>query len=149
MNEPDNPNQIAIAPGVALPDAALTWSFARGGGPGGQNVNKVNTRATLTVLVADLAPLMPSWAVDRLRELAGQKLAAEPERLVITSAESRSQIANRENCLEKLRELVVQALHRPRRRKKTRPSRAAKQRRLEAKKQRGQRKAQRGQDWAG
>jgi ribosome-associated protein len=140
---------VRLAPGVTVDESSLQWTFSRGGGPGGQNVNKVSTRAMLTVELSHLAASMHPDAVERLRALAGQRLAAEPDRLIITSADSRSQHTNRESCLVKLRELVVQAMHRPRRRKKTRPSRGAVQRRLDAKKQRGTRKSERGQDWSG
>lgn len=140
-------SNLALAPGVSLPEAALRWTFSRGGGPGGQNVNKVSTRATLTVHIDDLAATMPAWAVQRLTEQAGQRLAADPDRLVITSADSRSQHANRQACLLKLRDMLVRAMNRPRRRKATKPSAGAVRRRLENKKQRGQRKRERGQRW--
>lgn len=137
----------AIASGVSLPDAALHWSFSRGGGPGGQNVNKVNTRAMLTVHIDDLAQTMPPWALKRLMGQAGQRLAAEPDRLVITSADSRSQHANRQACVAKLREMVVRAMNRPRRRRATKPSAGSVRRRIETKKQRGRIKRERGGQW--
>lgn len=140
---------IELAPRVVVPEAALQWTFSRGGGPGGQNVNKVNTRATLTVNVSDLAPALPVHALTRLPEVAGQRFASDPDRLVITSADSRSQVANRESCLEKLREILVQAMHRPKRRRPTKPSRAAVQRRIDSKKRRSQRKEGRSGDWTG
>ena len=140
-------SHVAIAPGVSLPDAALQWTFSRGGGPGGQNVNKVNTRATLTVHIDDLTLVLPDWAIQRLLSQAGQRLAADPDRLVITAADSRSQHANRQACLMKLRDMIVRARNRPRRRKPTRPSAGSVRRRLESKKQRGQRKRERGGQW--
>ena len=140
-------SSLRVAPGVTLPEAALGWTFSRGGGPGGQNVNKVNTRATLTVELAALAEAMPPWSVDRLRATAGQRLANNPERLVITAADSRSQLANRESCLLKLRELLVAALHRPKRRRATKPSRGAIERRLQSKEKASRRKQERSRDW--
>ena len=136
-------NDVEIAPNVHLPEDKLPFSFSRGGGPGGQHVNKTSTRATLTVQLDDLAQVMPGWAIRRLRNQAGQKLAHDPDRLLISSAASRSQHANRKKCLEKLRELLVRALHRPKRRRRTRPPRWANEKRLRQKKQRGQLKARR------
>lgn len=132
-----------IAPGVRLDESALSFTFSRGGGPGGQNVNKVNTHATMTVPLDALADAMPAWALVRLRAAAGQYLAAEPDRLVIHATDSRSQLANRRSCVLKLRQLIIQAMQRPRVRRPTRPSARAKQRRLDTKKQRGQIKARR------
>lgn len=140
MSDAPQGSSVPVAPGVALPDAALAWTFSRGGGPGGQHVNKTSTRATLTLHLADLAPHLPGWAMDRLRENAGQRLALDPDRLLITSADSRSQHQNREACLAKLRELLVHAMNRPRRRKKTKPSRGSIERRLEGKRKTSERK---------
>ena len=135
MVSPLSPNDVEIAPGVTLPAAALRWSFARSGGPGGQNVNKVATKAVLRVALDDLRLVLPDWAVGRLVTLAGS-LATEAE-LILSADNSRSQLSNRKACLGKLRALVVEALNRPRKRKATRPSQASIRRRLEAKKQRG------------
>jgi len=132
---------VQIAPGRALPGSVLDWSFVRSGGPGGQNVNKVATKAVLTVRFDDLAAALPGWALQRLRALAGSK--ATDEALVLSASSSRSQLANRRACLLKLRGLVVEALDRPKPRRKTRPSKAAVRRRIEQKKQRGQIKRRR------
>ncbi len=147
MTDPSGGGTVAVAPGVTIPAGALRWTFSRSGGPGGQNVNKTSSRATLIVHLADLEPRVPAWAMDRLRASAGQRLAQEPERLVITSADSRSQHQNREACLLKLRDLLVRALNRPRRRKPTKPSRGSIERRLEAKRKTGERKSGRGGRW--
>ncbi|MEO1236482.1 MAG: alternative ribosome rescue aminoacyl-tRNA hydrolase ArfB [Planctomycetota bacterium] len=140
---PGLPDHEPIAPGVDLDDAALSFTFSRSGGPGGQNVNKVNSRATLTLRFDALTDALPPDALDRLRRLASAHLATDPERLVIHAASSRSQLANRRACVAKLRRLLTQAMHRPRVRRPTRPSRAARQRRLDAKKHRAQIKAAR------
>ncbi len=127
----------AIAPGVVLPAGALAFTYSRSGGPGGQNVNKLNTRCTMTLQLSDLAPVVPDDALRRLRTLAGSRLARGPERLVITSDVSRSQHANRRACVEKLRELVVASLRQLKTRRATRPTKAAKRRRLDTKRRRG------------
>jgi len=132
---------VEIAPGKELPAAAMDWSFVRSGGPGGQNVNKVATKAVLTVRFDDLAEVLPGWALRRLRDLAGSK--ATDEAVVLSDSSSRSQLANRRACLTKLRALVVEALDRPKPRRKTGPSKAAVRRRIEEKKQRGQIKRRR------
>jgi ribosome-associated protein len=130
-----------VGPGVFLPSWAMRFQFARSGGPGGQNVNKLNTKAELWVRPADLRGMHPE-AVGRLRALAGKRLTKEGE-IHIVAETARTQEQNRAAVLEKLRELVVAAMHRPKVRKKTRPSRGAKERRLESKKRRGVIKAKR------
>ncbi|MEM9882299.1 MAG: alternative ribosome rescue aminoacyl-tRNA hydrolase ArfB [Planctomycetota bacterium] len=143
MNEPAPDGREDVAPGVRVDPAALRFTFARAAGPGGQNVNKLNTAATLTVELDDLAEALPAWALRRLRGLAGQRLARDPDRLIIRSSRSRSQLVNRRDCLLKLRQLVVAAVDRPRVRRPTRPSAAAKRRRLEDKKHRARTKDRR------
>ena len=134
---------VSVAPGVRVPEAALAWSFSRGSGPGGQNVNKTSTRATLTVQLADLEDGLRGGAAQRLRAIAGSAYVEDPDRLMITSGDSRSQVANRKACLAKLRDLLIRARHRPKVRRPTRPTRGSIERRLEAKKQRGQLKQRR------
>jgi len=139
----DSHDEQAIAPGVRLPAGALQFRFDRSGGPGGQHVNKLNTKATLTVDMAHLADALPAGVVARLKRLGGRYLADEDERLVIESQTHRSQIANRKACLAKLRDLIVRARAAPKRRKPTRPTRGSVERRLQHKKERGQIKAER------
>jgi ribosome-associated protein len=132
---------VELAPGVGAPDDAVRVQFSRGGGPGGQNVNKVNTRAELWVTVS-LIRGMDVEALARLRNLAGSRLTDAGE-IHIVSETHRTQQMNRQEVFERLREMIVQAQVRPRRRKKTRPSASAKRRRLESKRHRGQIKADR------
>jgi ribosome-associated protein len=130
-----------IAHGITIPEDELHFSFARSGGPGGQNVNKVASKAILHWNLAANTSL-PADVRERLRGLQRRRLTTEGE-LVIHGQRFRDQAKNVEDCRERLREMVVQALQRPKLRKPTRPSRAAKRRRLEAKRQQSQRKAQR------
>ena len=119
----------------------LRYTASRASGPGGQNVNKVNSKVTLTISAEALAEHLPVFALRRLPEVAGRQLATEG--LVIVSADSRSQLANRRACLVKLRALLIAAMHRPKVRRATRPSAGAERRRLEAKKRRSAIKRQR------
>ena len=143
MDDPVPDNRIPIAPGVSLPEQALRFTFSRSGGPGGQNVNKLSTKATLTVHVQDLAGVLPPWALKRLLIHAGSRLVGDDERIILTDSASRSQHTNRQACLAKLRLMIVEAMNRPKRRRPTRPSRGSIQRRLDAKRHRAKRKDQR------
>jgi len=87
----DGTDTLSVAPGRVLPAAALRFTFSRASGPGGQNVNKVNTRATLTVGFADLETVLPRHAVERLPCVASHYVAADPDRLVIHAGDARSQ----------------------------------------------------------
>ncbi len=130
------PPQHELAPRVFAPGGALRLQYARSSGPGGQNVNKVNTKAELWVAVAGLIGLRES-ARQRLRALAGRRLTAADE-IHIASDEERSQAANRERIFQLLRELIVLAQREPKIRKRTRPTKASKRRRLESKRHRSQ-----------
>ena len=132
---------LEVGPGVFLSAAAMRFQFARSGGPGGQNVNKLNTKAELWMRPEDLRGMHPE-AVGRLRHLAGKRLTKEGE-IHIVAETARTQEGNRAAVLEKLRELIVAAQHRPKVRRKTKPSRGARERRLDSKKRRGEIKAKR------
>jgi ribosome-associated protein len=127
---------IEIAPGVRVAAGALRIQYARSSGPGGQNVNKVNSKVQIWVAVADLSGLSIDGAA-RLVALAGSRLTAGGD-IHITSEEHRTQPANRRAVMERLRELIVQAQKRPKTRRKTRPGKAARERRLAGKRQRSQ-----------
>jgi ribosome-associated protein len=144
--QPDNPDhrrtgRIELAPGVWIEACKLEFSFSRSSGPGGQNVNKLSTRAQLRVSLAALVGL-PDYARTKLATLAGKRLTAAGE-LLLTADTSRSQEANRQAVLERLRLLLVEALHRPRHRRPTRPGAGAHRRRLEGKQRRSAVKATR------
>jgi ribosome-associated protein len=135
-------SNVELAPGVHVPASALRIQFARSGGPGGQNVNKLNTKAELWVPLEAIAGI-DEGARLRLRTLAGKRLTRDG--LVHISAQTeRTQEGNRQAVLDRLRAVVQQALIAPRPRKRTRPSKASKRRRIETKRHRGQIKALRG-----
>ena len=135
--DPDGPGDgtLALAPGVRVPAGVVQVTFSRSSGPGGQNVNKVSTKCEIRLATAAL-PIHPA-ARHRLESLAGSRLTAAGE-LIITSETERSQSRNRDECFEKLRQLLVQAMHIPKVRRPTKPSRGSKERRLTAKKIRGE-----------
>jgi ribosome-associated protein len=136
---------VEIAPGVTIARDALRLQYARSGGPGGQNVNKLNTKAEIWVPVGAIRGLREG-AVARLRTAAGSRLTKADEIHLVAEGE-RSQEGNRLDVLERLREMIVRAKVEPKRRKKTKPSAGAKRRRLDSKKRRGEIKAQRRGDW--
>lgn len=134
-------SRIELAPGVFAPASAVRVQYSRSGGPGGQNVNKVNTRAQLWVPLGAIVGLTES-ALARLRQFAGKRLTAADEINVVAETE-RTQERNRQAVMDRLRLLIEQAAREPKRRRKTKPSRAARERRLAGKKRRAQIKARR------
>ncbi len=120
--------------------SAASEQFSRSGGPGGQNVNKVNTQVTLRVPLDRLA--LSGEELARLTNRLGKRINADGE-LIIQSSETRSQNTNRERALERAVLLISGALAPVRRRRATRPSKGAKQRRLKRKKIRSDRKQSR------
>jgi ribosome-associated protein len=123
---------------VAIPEAEYTLSYVRSPGPGGQNVNKVASACELRFFVATTS-LLDEAGKQRLRVLAGRRLTQSDE-IVIEAHRHRGQEANRRDAIGRLEELIIAARHVPRPRKKTRPSRAARARRLEGKRQHKDRK---------
>ncbi|HUY84465.1 MAG TPA: alternative ribosome rescue aminoacyl-tRNA hydrolase ArfB [Steroidobacteraceae bacterium] len=118
-----------------IPARDLEWTFMRSSGPGGQNVNKVASAAQLRFLLASNATLAPA-VKQRLRHLAGRRLADDGS-IVIVARTERSQEQNRRAALERLEGLVERALLEPKLRKRTAPTRASRERRIDAKKRRG------------
>ena len=132
--------QLPITETLALDEREFEERFVRASGPGGQNVNKVATAVELRFDIA--ASTLPAEVKARLKTIAGSRLTSEGV-LLIDSREYRTQAQNREAARERLVAMIVQATKRPRKRRPTKPSKAAKERRLDSKKQRAEVKAHR------
>lgn len=132
---------IRITDAISIADAELDERFVRASGPGGQNVNKVSTAVELRYNV--FASSLPDEVRMRLIALAGKRVNQEGV-LLIDSREHRTQAQNREAARARLAALVLAATVRPKKRRKTRPSKASKERRIDTKKKRAAIKSGRG-----
>ncbi len=135
MDEPQSPpdpsNVLAVTDSLAIPLAEFRFEFTRSGGPGGQNVNKVNSKAVLRWRPAESASL-PGPVRDRLVLILASRLTREGE-LLVGSQRTRDQARNVADCLDKVREIVLAAARPPKARRPSRPTFASKVRRVEAK----------------
>lgn len=133
---------LPVRPGLVIPAAELSISFARSGGPGGQNVNKVNSKVVLRFdMLASEA--LNDEQKERLRHRIPPRYLTKKGEVVISADGSRDQDANRTDCRQKLATALREGLERPKKRRKTKPSRGARERRLKAKSEHSQKKQSR------
>ncbi|HEY2783950.1 MAG TPA: alternative ribosome rescue aminoacyl-tRNA hydrolase ArfB [Fimbriiglobus sp.] len=132
---------MQVSDTLTIPDDELTFTYARSGGPGGQNVNKVESKA---VLRWDLggSTAIPESAKARLKARHPSRVVADGGFLVVSQS-FRDQPRNREECLRKLVEMIRAALVVPKVRRKTKPTKGSQRRRLDDKKKHGERKTAR------
>lgn len=129
---------------IQIPLREFRFTFARSSGPGGQNVNKLNTKAVLRWPVVQ-SPSLPEAVKNRLLQQQRRRVSTEGE-LLITSQRFRDAGRNVADCLEKLRRMLAEAAITPKRRKPTRPTRASVERRLDRKRKQAQKKRRRRSD---
>jgi ribosome-associated protein len=125
---------IRVTPHISIDDREIKESFVRASGPGGQNVNKLATAVQLRFNVRT-SPSLPDDVRARLERLSGSRLTRDGY-LVITAQRHRTQGRNRQDALDRLIDLIRRAAVAPRLRRPTKPTKAARERRVEAKKHR-------------
>jgi len=127
---------IELAPSVWTDRAELRFGFSRSSGPGGQNVNKVNTKTELRIRLEAMHGLSDR-ALARLRLAVANRMTLEGD-LLMWADKERTQEANRQACLRKLRDMIIAAQIEPKIRRKTKPSKSSKRKRVETKRARGE-----------
>lgn len=131
-------DDLVIQPGLSIPEAELSWTAVRASGPGGQNVNKVASKVELR-FDFEHSRVLGEAVKARLRKLAAQRLDANGN-ILITSQATRNQPQNLADARRRLAELVRRALVVPKRRVRTKPSRAAREARLAEKRRHAEKK---------
>jgi len=138
MTAPTEYDHLVVDDTLAVPLTELRYEFSRSGGPGGQNVNKVNTKVGLRWNV-EASEGLTELQKQRFLRRFGNRVNREGDLLVV-SQEHRTQGRNRDECLEKLRAMLEEISRPPKTRKRTKPSRGSHRRRLKAKRERSERK---------
>lgn len=129
---------------VRLPESELTWRFSRSSGPGGQHVNTTETRVEVLWSPAASTALTPD---QRARAVARLRARLVDGRVSVVSSRYRSQLRNRQDAIERLEDLVTEAVRPPRTRRPTKPSRGSVERQRQAKRRRSETKRDRRTRW--
>lgn len=132
---------IELRDGVVIPESELQFRYVRSSGPGGQNVNKVSTKAELRFALAESGAL--GHGQKRRLAAAYPSALTTAGELVVTSDRFRSQSMNQSDVMDRLRQMILSVWFPPKPRKKTKPSKAAQRRRVADKRERGARKRER------
>lgn len=133
---------IYITPDISIHAREIQQDFIHGSGPGGQNINKVATAVQLRFDVLN-SPSLPDDVRKRLIRLAGKRVSADGT-LIITARRFRTQERNRQDAIDRMKELIIKASETPKPRRRTRPTYTSKRRRLEKKRRHGETKRMRG-----
>ena len=137
----DTSRMLRINHSIAIPESDIEFTFARSGGPGGQNVNKVNSKAVLRWRVTGSAHL-PHGVRTRFVERFHNRITTDGD-LVLHSQKYRDQGRNVADCLDRLREMILSVVAPPIKRRPTKPSKRARQRRLDSKRRNSEKKQSR------
>lgn len=132
---------LSVSANIQIPLGEFEFTYARSGGPGGQNVNKVNSKVILRWAVITSPSLTPDVCARFIAKFAN-RITGDGE-LVVSSQKFRDQARNVADCLEKLSEMLASVANRPIERRATKPTRGSKERRTESKKEQSQKKARR------
>ena len=135
-------SSLDIRPGLAIPESELSFRASRSGGPGGQHVNNTSSRVEL-IWDVGTSPSLDDSQRRRLYAKLGNRITNDGL-LILASSATRSQHRNREDAVERFVELLREAMHKPKRRKRTRPTRASREKRLRNKRRRSEKKQLRG-----
>jgi ribosome-associated protein len=138
---PDDPEILDVSPRIRIPCGEFSWSVARSSGPGGQNVNKVNSKVILRWSLAE-SQSIPGDVRDRFVTAYRRRMTNEGD-LVLSSERFRDQLKNVGDCLEKLRELLHSVATAPKPRRAVKPTKASKRRRVADKRERTETKERR------
>ncbi len=132
---------LRISATISIPTDELKFTYSRSPGPGGQNVNKVNTKATLTWDLS-VTTALPDDVLQRFKSQNRTRITRD-DRFVTTSSRYRDQPRNANDCLGKLRQLLLKAIEKPKPRKPTKPTAGARRRRLDKKRKTSDKKMSR------
>ena len=146
MNDPADATHLVVSSSVAIPLSEFEVEYVRSGGPGGQNVNKVSSKARVR-WPAVASPSLPDDLKQRFLTRYKSRLTTEGE-LILVGQKFRDQRKNLDDCLNRLREMVREVLRPPTPRKATKPTLGSQRRRVEAKRRRSATKRDRGRPGA-